>query len=211
MKKSIIFGLFLFSLGTILKAQDNTDPRQKFTFGVKAGINNSNVWDAQGQDFVAKPKIGFAGGIFLGIPLGTLLGFQPEILLSQKGFQGSGTLLGEPYSFSRTTTFIDIPLLIQVKPVQFLTLLAGPDYSYLVHESDTYTLGSNSSDQQQAFNNDNIRKNIFGVIIGADIIVSHFVLSGRLCWDLETNNGNGTSSTPRYKNYWAQLTVGYKI
>ena len=198
------------SLSSVLKAQDE-DTRDRLTIGFRAGINYSNVWDAQGQDFKASPRVGFAGGVFAGIPLGTLLGFQPEVLLSQKGFQGSGILLDQPYTFSRTTTYIDVPLQLQLKPSEFLTIVLGPEYSYLINEEDTYTYGINSSSQEQAFNNDNIRKNIFGLIAGADITIEHFVISGRVGWDLQTNNGNGTSSTPRYKNQWGQLTIGFKI
>jgi len=198
------------SLSSMLKAQDE-DTRDRLTIGFRAGINYSNVWDAQGQDFKASPRVGFAGGVFAGIPLGTFLGFQPEVLLSQKGFQGSGTLLDQPYSFSRTTTYIDVPLQLQLKPSEFLTIVLGPEYSYLINEEDTYTYGINSSSQEQAFNNDNIRKNIFGLIVGADVIIEHFVISGRVGWDLQTNNGNGTSSTPRYKNQWGQLTIGFRI
>jgi hypothetical protein len=211
MKKSlIILGLMSLSLSSMLKAQDE-DTRDRLTIGFRAGINYSNVWDAQGQDFKASPRVGFAGGVFAGIPLGTFLGFQPEVLLSQKGFQGSGTLLDQPYSFSRTTTYIDVPLQLQLKPSEFLTIVLGPEYSYLINEEDTYTYGINSSSQEQAFNNDNIRKNIFGLIVGADVIIEHFVISGRVGWDLQTNNGNGTSSTPRYKNQWGQLTIGFRI
>jgi len=46
---------------------------------------------------------------------------------------------------------------------------------------------------------------------GTDVIISHVVISGRMGWDFQTNNGDGTSSTPRYKNKWFQLTVGFKI
>ena len=219
MKKSfILIGLMTLSLGTILKAQDastntggNTESRENLAFGIKAGFNYSNVWDEQGQDFKADPKFGFAGGAFLGIPIGKFLGFQPELLVSQKGFQGSGTLEGSSYSFSRTTTYMDIPLQLQVKPTEFLTIVAGPQYSYLMHEKNVYTFGTNSSAQEQAFTNDNIRKNILGFVAGADFIFSHVVVSGRMGWDFQTNNGNGTSSTPRYKNQWLQLTIGFKI
>jgi hypothetical protein len=211
MRKSlIILGLMSLSLSSVLKAQDE-DTRDRLTIGFRAGINYSNVWDAQGQDFKASPRVGFAGGVFAGIPLGTFLGFQPEVLLSQKGFQGSGTLLDQPYTFSRTTTYIDVPLQLQLKPSEFLTIVLGPEYSYLINEEDTYTYGINSSSQEQAFKNDNIRKNIFGLIVGADIIIERFVISGRVGWDLQTNNGNGTSSTPRYKNQWGQLTIGFRI
>lgn len=201
------------SIGTtMLRAQDDDiDPRDKFAFGVKAGMNYSNVWDEQGQDFRANAKVGFAGGLFFGIPIGRYLGFQPELLFSQKGFQASGTLSDSPYSFTRTTSYLDIPLQLQIKPIEYFTILFGPQYSYLLHEKNVYTWGANSSSQEQAFNNDNIRKNILGFAAGADINIAHVVVSARMGWDFQTNNGDGTSSTPRYKNKWLQLTVGFKI
>lgn len=213
MKKSfiIISSMCLF-LGTVLNAQNpDTDPRENLSFGIKAGLNHSNVWDERGQDFKADPRFGFAGGIFLGVPIGKFLGFQPEILVSQKGFQGAGTLLGTSYSFSRTTTYIDIPLQLQVKPADFLTVVVGPQYSYLMNQKDVYTFGTNSSEQEHEFDNDNIRKNTLGFVAGADFIFSHVVISGRMGWDFQTNNGDGTSATPRYKNRWLQFTAGFKI
>lgn len=211
MKKSfILIGLAFLTFGTTLKAQSD-DSREVFAFGIKAGINYSNVWDAQGQDFRADPKVGFVGGVFAGIPIGKTFGIQPELLVSQKGFKGSGTLLFTPYSFSRTTTFIDVPLLLQIKPAQYITLLAGPHFSYLLHQKDEYTFGSNSTEQEKEFSNDNIRKNILGFTFGADINISNIVISGRVAYDFQANNGDGTSQTPRYKNQWLQLAVGFKI
>ncbi len=201
-----------FHISRLNEAQTSeTDRRDKFTFGVKAGANYSNVWDEQGQDFNADARVGFAGGIFIGIPIGTFLGVQPEMLVSQKGFQANGTLLGQPYSFTRTTTYLDIPLQLQIKPIEYLTIVAGPQYSYLFNQKDVYTFGSNSVAQEQEFNNDNIRKNILGFVAGGDINISHVVISGRIGWDFQTNNGDGTSTTPRYKNKWVQFTIGFKI
>ncbi|HLP14428.1 MAG TPA: porin family protein [Flavobacteriales bacterium] len=207
----IAVSLLYFGTGALNAQNPDKDPRETLTFGIKAGGNYSNVWDEQGQDFEADSKLGFAGGFFLGIPFGKSLGFQPEILLSQKGFKGAGTLLGFPYSFSRTTTYIDLPLQIQIKPSKFFTFLAGPQYSYLMSEKNVYTWGSNSTEQQEEFTNENVRKNVLGFVAGADINISHVVVSGRIGWDFQTNHGDGTSSTPRYKNQWLQLTVGFKI
>lgn len=216
MKKSlIIICALLFSFSNTLLAQgendDNIDMREKLTFGIKAGINYSNVWDEQGQDFEADPRVGFAGGVFLGIPIGKYLGVQPELLLSQKGFQGGGTLLGNPYSFSKTTTYIDVPIMLQIKPIEYLSIVFGPQYSYLINEKNKYTFGANSTEQEREFENDNVRKNMLGFVVGGDINVSHIVLSGRMAWDFQTNNGDGSSSTPRYKNQWLQITIGFRL
>ncbi|MDZ4752283.1 MAG: porin family protein [Flavobacteriales bacterium] len=205
---NILILVLIISATARVSAQDATD---EFTFGIKAGLNYSNVWDDEGEDFKADPKTGFAAGIFLGIPIGSVIGFQPELLISQKGFKGSGTILGTPYSFSRTTTFIDVPLLLQLKPSPIFSILLGPQYSYLMNQKDVYTLGSNSIEQEQEFENDEIRKNILGFTLGADININQVVISGRMGWDLQKNHGDGSSSTPRYKNQWLQLTAGLKF
>ena len=63
--------------------------------------------------------------------------------------------------------------------------------------------------QEQEFENDNIRKNIFGAAGGLDINLKHITLGGRVNWDVQNNNGDGSATTPRYKNVWFQGTVGY--
>lgn len=209
-KNMILITLISILFGSTLLAQDG-DPREQVSFGIKAGFNYSNVWDENGQDFSADSKLGLAGGLFLGIPMGEFLGFQPEILISQKGLQATGQLLGTNYSFTRTTTYLDIPLQLQFKPIEYLTILAGPQYSYLISEKNTFTFGDNSTDQEQEFNNDNIRKNILGFVVGADVNIQHLVVSARAGWDFQNNHGDGTSTTPRYKNRWLQLTLGYKF
>lgn len=200
-------------LGGALTAQEVivVDERENVKFGVKAGVNYSNVWDEQGQDFRADPKLGFVGGAFVAIPIGKMLGFQPEFLFSQKGFEGKGTLLGTSYSLTRTTNFIDIPLQLQLKPAHFVTFLFGPQFSYLLSRKDVYTLGANSFEQEQEFDNDDIRKNILGFTAGFDINITDFVFSSRIGWDFQNNNGDGTNNTPRYKNQWLQFTLGYRI
>lgn len=210
--KKIIFivsAIVLLTTGQLMAQSD--DRRENLELGIKAGVNLSNIWDDASSDFQYDSKVGGVFGAFIGIPMGKMLGIQPEVLISQKGFQGSGTLLSVPYSFSRTTTFLDIPLQLQLKPTEFFTVLVGPQYSYLIKQKDNYTFGSNSTDQEQEFKNENIRKNILGAVLGADFIYENIVISARVSWDLQTNKGDGTSTTPRYKNQLAQLTVGIKL
>lgn len=213
MKKTGLILFTIIGLGITVTAQESYefDRREKLTFGARVGLNLSNVWDSEGQDFDADAKLGFAGGVFAGIPIGKYIGVQPELIFSQKGFQASGILLGTAYSYEKTTSWIDVPLQFQIKPLPFLTILAGPQFSFRVSERNVYTYGNNSSAQQEEFENDNIRKNIFGISTGFDVNIYHVVVSGRACWDLQSNKGDGTSTTPRYRNQFVQLTIGFKI
>ena len=188
-----------------------TDNRDKMSFGLKVGANYSNVYDSDNQDFVADAKIGFAAGGFVAIPFGKFIGIQPEIMYSQKGFKSTGTYLGSTYSMTRTTDFIDVPLLFAVKPIKEVTVLFGPQFSYLMKQKDEFTGGTINSTQQQDFDNNNIRKNIMGLTGGADLNFGNLVVGLRAAWDIKENEGNGSSTTPRYKNMLYQATVGYRF
>lgn len=215
MKKTIIVFAVLTSITLTNQAiaQDVNiiDFREKLTIGAKAGLNLSNVYDSRGEEFDADAKFGWAVGGFVAIPFGKFIGFQPELLLSQKGFQATGSFFGSPYSFTRTTTYIDVPLLIALKPTEFITFLVGPQYSYLTKQSDVFTSSSTSMEQQTAFDNDNIRKNTLCFTGGVDFTLKHMVVGVRAGWDVQNNNGNGTSTIPRYKNMWYQATLGYRF
>ncbi len=225
MKPRIFFLAMLCLLVPLAgQAQDNTDndrddkeakssreAKRMLVPGIRAGVNRANVYDAEGYDFVADSKTGFAGGVYLAIPLGGFIGIQPEILFSQKGFKSTGATPGGSYVLERTSNFLDVPIQLQLKPFRFFTLVGGIQYSYLIKQTDRFTSGTNSVEQSEEFRNDNIRKNIVGGTIGFDINIRHLVLSGRAGWDLRANRGDGSSFTPRYKNVWIQGTVGFRF
>ncbi len=191
--------------------QNNTDFRDKIQFGLKVGANYSNVYDSKGDEFNADSKFGLATGAFLAIPITKYIGIQPEILYSQKGFKATGVILGRTYDFTRTTNYIDVPLLLSVKPSELVTLLAGPQFSYLLKQKDVFSNSSTTIDQQQEFENDNIRRNILCFLGGIDFNLNNIVLGARVGWDISNNNGDGTSTTPRYKNVWYQATLGLRF
>jgi len=125
MKKVIIMIALVTLSVTNSKAQESTltDNREKLFFGVKLGTNYSNVYDSEGEDFVADGKFGLVGGAFVSIPLGKYIGVQPEVLFSQKGFKSTGTFLGTDYETTRTTDYIDIPLFFAAKPIEYVTFI----------------------------------------------------------------------------------------
>ncbi len=201
----------LFPVTSFAQNMSLDDINHRVSFGIKAGANLSNVYDTQGDEFQADGKFGLAGGLFLSLPLTDVIGIQPEFLFSQKGYQGSGSVLGSEYSFSRTTNFIDVPLLVSLRTGEFLTILVGPQYSFLVSQNYTFTSDLVSISQDEQFDNENLSKNILCITGGADLNLGNVVISGRLGWDMTSNKGDGTSTTPRYKNAWYQATIGYRF
>jgi hypothetical protein len=202
----IIAVLVLFTIDG--KSQDF---RKRLTIGPKIGLNLSNVYDSEGENFDADAKFGMAVGAFISVPLGSLFGVQPEALYSQKGFKASGTVLGIPYTYTRTLNYIDIPLLITLKPTQRFTIMAGPQYSYLISSKSVFTNSLLTVDEEEEFENDNIRNNTLCFLGGLDMNFSHVVLGARVGWDLFENSADGSSIAPRYKNVWYQLTLGYRL
>ena len=216
MKNSILLFsiLALTSLNSYSQTEETTttvDHRSNLYFGVKLGSNYSNIYDAQGENFVADAKYGFAIGGFVSIPIIPIIGVQPELLFSQKGYKSTGTFLGNSYSMTRTTDYLDVPIYLVFKPVENVSILFGPQYSYLLKQSDDFTGGSITATDVQTYTNDNIRKNIFSLSGGVDFNIDHLVIGLRASWDTTTNNGDGTSFTPRYKNMWYQATLGYRF
>jgi hypothetical protein len=201
----------ILSIGAIAFILQVSNAQSGFVFGVKGGANYSNQYDSKNSDFTATSKFGFAAGAFLNIPLGQYLGVQPEILFSQKGFKAEGKVLGSPYDLTRTTNYIDVPLLLTIKPIEYVSIVVGPQYSYLIKQTDVFSNNLFTSEQTKEFTNENLRKNVLGFVGGLDVNAKSVVIGLRAGWDVQNNNGDGTSNTPRYKNAWTQLTVGFRL
>lgn len=211
--KYLIVILFasVFTTGQILAQDDDMDLRDNVGFGLKIGVNSSNLYDSDNENFEHDPKLGLAFGAFLSVPLGKVIGFQPEIMYSQKGYTGSGSILTADYEYTRKTDYIDVPLQLQIKPAPFLTLLAGPQYSFLIKKGIDFESGTITVDQEKEIEDTDIRKNTLGAVVGLDFNFSRAVLSGRLAWDLQHNDEDGNSVAPRYKNVVAQITLGVRF
>ena len=192
-------------------AQDGSSSETGVKFGLKAGFNLSNIYDQEGNDNNTDVKMGLAGGAFLHIPFGSALGFQPEILFSQKGFRGTGQAMGTNYEYSRTTNYMEFPLLLAFKPGSNVALLMGPHVSYLLSQRDEVKSGAYSAVHDQNFNNDNPRRNTVGLTAGADFYLRPVILATRIGWDFTDNNGDGTSTSPTYKNAFLQFCIGFNL
>lgn len=201
------------SVSTSVMAQSSRvvpkDSRSKFHIGAKVGLNISNVYDVDARNFNTAQKSGFMYGGFMAIPITKGLGIQPEVMVSQKGTKATGDIDGVSYSLKRTTKTLDIPLLLQLKPFKMISIVAGPQFSYLLSQKDVYDDRDNTIVTQQ-FKNQDYRKANIGVVGGIDVHLLGLLLSGRVGCDLQKNTTNNTLA-PSYKNMWGQVGVGLRF
>jgi hypothetical protein len=186
------------------------DKPDKFVFGLKAGVNYSDVLPIGEDEFQSSPKSGLAAGIYFSIPINQVVGIQPELLISQKGFHATGKVLENQYDLTRTTTYLAIPLLISFKPSRVLALVTGPQYSYLLKKEDIFENPASSVMAIKEFENEKFRTSVLSYIGGLDVTLSHFVLGARVGWNISTNN-SASSTTPQYRDIWYQATFGYRF
>lgn len=206
---TIIATAFLINMSIAQEQEEILDLRDQVTFGIKGGINLSNVYDSNQEDFDTDSKLGLAAGVFLGLPLSTYVGLQPELLYSQRGYKETGSLFDS--EFTRTTNYLDVPILLAIKPSPMLSLLAGPQFSFLLDGKYDFESDIISGEVGEDFDNEDIRKNTLCITGGIDLNLENLVISGRAGWDLKENNKDGSSDTPRYKNVWLQATLGFRF
>lgn len=203
MKKVIIVAICVLFAGTA--------SAQKF--GVKGGVNFSNIIKTNDENFNTEFKPGINAGIFLEIPIVSSLAFAPELMFSQKGYKTSGTsLLGGANEYSVTTNFIELPVLAKINASDKFNIVLGPQVSFLTSTKETFKQGSDSYQNTIREENDNLKKSLFGGVVGLGInLTEKMSLNGRYALDFQKNNENGTTETPRYKNQVYQVSLGFKL
>jgi len=210
--KHILPTLLLLGLTSLAFSQDATDKHDNDPgprIGFKGGLSIATIAKTGDNSYSTTPLYGFNGGAVILLPLGKVIALQPEVLFSQKGYRSRGSGVFGDYDYRRYNNFLDIPLLLRINASQDLGIVIGPQYSFLLNTHTNFKSGTTSYEQTVDNDNDNITKNIFGGVIGLDINLSHnLFLYGRYTIDFKNNNGDGTSSTPAYKNQVFQAGLG---
>jgi hypothetical protein len=211
--KSCLLPLAILAITMPMLAQDssaNAKNEPVPRFGLKGGMGLATIIKTNDNNFSSDPLFGFNGGAVLQLPLSTVVAIQPEVLYSQKGYRATGTsLLYGDYDYRRYLNFLDIPLLLRINPSKEFGLVIGPQYSFLLSTHTSFKSGNTNYQQTVNNENNNITKNIFGGVIGGDINLNdNWFIYARYTIDFKNNNGDGTSSTPAYKNQVIQAGLG---
>src|SRR5882757_6294482 len=133
-KLSGLFTAALLVTGMMASAQEqqtSTDNGLKAKFGIKGGLNLTNLYVADVSN--DRMKAGFNAGVFAKLPVTRGFSIQPELLYSLKGakenynnfVQGDGE-----YRFN--LGYMELPVLAVVNITPNFNIHAGPYVGYLV-------------------------------------------------------------------------------
>ncbi|QMU29778.1 porin family protein [Adhaeribacter radiodurans] len=211
------FAILLLIGSSQVKAQ-NSNPGPKF--GVKAGLNFSQLYVDQANAQDENIKAGYHFGVFGKVPINDFLAIQPEVLYSNVGskitYGGSDVadVLGiEPGEVRFNLNYVQVPIALAVN-IGPLNVHAGPYFSYLVSANvkDLKSSDFNSSDITD-LKTDNFNRFDYGVMGGIGFDVKGVTVGARYNYGLREvgNSGLAGNLTDNSKNSVAQIYLGFGL
>jgi hypothetical protein len=180
----------------------NSIQAQGIKLGVKVGANLSDV---SGVNFKDGFKFGYHAGFFSELMLTKKFGIQPEILFNETNLR-VGDSLGSLYNGISITDiakvklqYISIPILLDYKPIPFLTLQAGPQFGILMNQ--TKPLSANA---KEAF-----KKGDLSLLLGAQLNVFKFRVYARYAVGLA--DINDFDNKEKWNSQTVQLGLGLAL
>ena len=186
----LVFAL-LFSAGAITA--------QSFQFGPKVG---ADIHKLNGQSFKDQFSYGYHLGAFTEIGLGKKFGIQPEVIFSSVKVDTShnfSDVYHVPSVSNIKLNYLKIPVLLNIKPSQFVSLQVGPQFSTLMDRSKRWV-----DNGKQAFKDGD-----FAMVGGLQLNISRIKLYGR--YEIGLNNINNIDNRDKWKNQTVQLGVGFRL
>lgn len=183
----------------ILFALSSSAVFAQFKLGIKGG---ANIHKLDGRSFKDEFSFGYHLGGFAEIGLSNKFSIQPEVLFSQVNIDTSSSF-SDVYDFDNISkvklSYLQIPLLLNFKANQFVTLQLGPQFSILMNNDNT--LVENGKD---AF-----KKGDFSMLGGLQLNISKIKIYGRYAVGL--NNINDLDNQEKWKNQTIQVGVGLTL
>jgi len=133
MKKLIVFSsVFLFALTSVYAQSDS----KAIQLGAKGGVNLSKL---SGDDFDdVDSRTSFNVGLVAEIPISERISFQPEVFYSGQGFdileRDQDNIFDTDQNFEYQLDYIQVPLLLKAYLIKGLSVEAGPQFGFKIHE-----------------------------------------------------------------------------
>ena len=175
----------------------------QFNIGIKVG---SNITKVDGKSFKDEFRYGYHLGGFAEIGLGGKLSLQPEVLFNQyqtKVDSSFKNVYQNALNFSDNRevklSYLSVPVLLNYKLGNALTLQAGPQFGILLDQDKNLVQNG-----KEAFS-----KGDFSMLGGASINISKLRLTGRYMVGL--NNINDLDDQNKWKNQGFQVSLGISL
>ena len=212
-------GLLAFmtvSANQAMAQNDNPGPK----FGVKGGVNLSQLYVDQPNVTDQNMKVGYHVGLFGKIPVTDFLAIQPEVLYSNVGakvtYGGSdlANVLGISEGEVRfNLNYVQVPVAL-VANVGPFNVHAGPYVSYLVSANVKNLKTADLNTNQLAdLNTDSFNRIDYGLLGGIGVNIDAITVGARYNYGLRPvgNNGLAGSLTDNSRNGVFQLYVGFGL
>lgn len=159
-------------------------------FGLKGGVNFANQTIT---DITTESMTGYHGGAYFVFAFSESWALQPEVLFSAQGAKLPD--FDELNEFN----YMTIPVLLRWKPFTFLSLEAGPQFSFLL---DAKNSGESIKDE--------IKKSDFGLATGVTLHAP-IGLNGGLRYVWGFSNVSDFENDMEIKNKMLQVFVGWTL
>ena len=180
----------------------STVKSQSFHLGIRGGTTIGKI---SGQSFSEKFNYGYHLGAAAEIGLGKKWSIQPEVLFNQINTDTSSEFRKIYTSLSANNlsqvklNYLSIPVLLNYKVSNFLSLQAGPQFGILMDQNQTLLQNG-----QRAFKKGNL-----SMLGGIQINVASFRIYGRYAVGL--SNINDIDNKDKWTSQSIQLGVGFNI
>ena len=172
---------------------------QKIHVGVKGGANINKL---TGKSFSDEFSFGYHLGGMVSVGLGKKFAIQPEILFNQINVDTSSSF-STVYQFNKLEKvklkYLSVPILLNFKPVKYITLQAGPQFGILMNKSKTLLQNG-----KEAF-----KTGDFSMLGGVQVNISHLNIYARYAVGL--SNLNDLDKQEKWKSQSVQIGVGFTL
>lgn len=230
MKKVIILVSLFISSSIMLQAQSTTSKSGRTSFGIRAGVNFTNIngKDINDNKLENDMLTSFHVGVNAEIPLAPQFYFQPGLLFTQKGAKNTFPFTNETVTSTISLSYLELPLNLLFKPLLgtgHLLLGFGPYLAMGIGGKYSLDINGNEVNEDVKFQNSvgaNDPKNVVyikPVDAGANLLFG-YEFSNKLSLQLNAQLGltkinpdyDGFSNDNRSsKNTGFGLSAGYRF
>lgn len=166
MKKLILItGIFIFST-TLLHAQADSKAIQ---LGVKGGVNSTKITGDDIDD--VKSRTSFNVGLLAEIPITERFSLQPEVMYSGQGFDvkeiDQDNIFDTNENIEYQLDYIQVPVLLKAYLVKGLSIEAGPQFGFKIHEELDFQPNNDGGDIEINEDESNVKDFDTGLVLGA--------------------------------------------